>query len=73
MFQLLLQFFQEMFGTTKPFTNPKTNKIIATSGRLPIEKLSMRLKQKIYKINGIFVETISLLNGLLFLLMATKE
>ena len=57
--QLLLRFFKEMFEIAKPFTNVKSKKITAPNGRLPIEKLSVGLKQKIDNIDGAFVETMS--------------
>ena len=57
--QLLLRFFKEMFEIAKPFTDPKTKKIKAPNGRLPIEKLTPGLKAKLDNIDGAFVETMS--------------
>ena len=57
--KLLLQFFKEMFEISKPFTDKNTKRIKAPNGKIPINKLSPGLKQKIDSIDGAFVETMS--------------
>jgi len=55
----LLQFFKEMFEIAKPYTDEKTKKIHAPNGQLPIHKLTPALKDRIDKVDGAFVETMS--------------
>jgi hypothetical protein len=57
--QILLQFFKEMFEIAKPFTDPKTKKIKAPKGRLPIGKLSPNVRKRIDTMDSAFIETMS--------------
>jgi hypothetical protein len=58
MFESLLKFFEEMIVIARVFADEKTGKISAPGGKIPIEKLSLGLKEQIDAMDGAFVETL---------------
>ena len=53
----MMLFFQRMFEIAKPFTNPKTYKISAPGGTLPISELDPSIVVTINSIDGAFIES----------------